>query len=329
MDLRFFTSSKSLLLCIVVLALFPNSSAFAFSGFVEEQSASTVSALIYALLFVITVLLITPVILFYFAALKRISIEKERKALHQAMREKNTGAVYVDRHGKIVYANTMVKNLFKENNDVIGKNIDEYLEFTYSSKLFSKDDGAAISINTKVIKGNSPITLSVGEMLLSGKEEVRLITMCAPSPTSEGLQGYEHLISELEEHKAALQSCEGDIDKVLQLSPVAIGKLNKDHQIISANKSLIKRLKYSEEELKKGNFYKLFSNSKQAELASTQLKEQKLLRDFHVKLIGKNGKEYPGEKVNSCFGSSIAQTNNFSMRNLKHYWKTANPRQQS
>ncbi|MDT0628187.1 PAS domain-containing protein [Alteromonas sp. W364] len=295
MDLRFFTSQKLLSLCILALVLVPDSSAYAFSGFVQEQSASTVSALIYALLFVITVLLITPVIQFYFAALKRVSMEKERKALHQAMREKNTGAVYVDTHGKIVFANTMVKNLFKENNDVIGKNIDEYLEFTYSSKLFSKEDGAPITINTKVIKGNSPITLSVGEMLLSGKEEVRLITMCAPSSSSDSLQGYEHLISELEEYKTALAGAEGDINKILQLSPVGIGKLNKDHQIIGANKSLIKRLKYSEEELKKGNFYKLFSNSKQAELASTQLKEQKLLRDFHVKLVGKNGKEYPGE----------------------------------
>ena len=168
MDLRFFTTQKLLSLCILALALIPSSHAFAFSGFIQEQSASTVSA------------------------------------LHQAMREKNTGAVYVDKHGKIVFANTMVKNLFKENNDVVGKNIDEYLEFTYSSKLFSKEDGAAITINTKVLKGNSHITLSVGEMLLSGKEEVRLITMFAPSSTSDSLEGYDHLISELEEYKTAL-----------------------------------------------------------------------------------------------------------------------------
>ncbi len=275
--------------------LLPNSSAFAFDGFVVEQSPNTTAALIYALLFVITVLLIVPAIQIYIGALKSQRHETERKALHQVMLDKKTGTLYVGNDGKILFANAMVKKLLREDGSLVGKDIDQYLEFTYSSNLFSYEKGSPTFIKTKVTKTNSHITLSVGEMLISGKDDARLINIFAPTSGAENIEAYEDVLSELDEIKASLKDSEADIDKIMLLSPVAIGKLNKDHQIISANKSLVKRLKYSEDELKKGNIYKLFCNAKQAELASTQLKEQKLLRDFHVKLIGKNGKEYPGE----------------------------------
>ncbi|MBF7072298.1 PAS domain-containing protein [Glaciecola sp. MH2013] len=294
MDVRFFKLHKLLSLAFLVCVLFPNT-ALAFTGFVKEGSPGTVAALIYALLFVITVLLIIPVVQFYFAALKGESVDKELKALNQYMLDKDTGAIYLDTKGKIVFANKLVKKLLNQERDVVGKKLDTFLELTYSPKLFTSDGKKPTIINTKVVKGDSHIVLSVGEKLIFGKENVRLVTMIIPSESADGSQGFEHLIKELDEVKGALNSSVQDMETVMHLSPVAIGKLNKKHQIISANKSLIKRLKYSEAELKKGNIYKLFSNSKQAELASNQLKEQKLLRDFHVKLVGKNGKEYPGE----------------------------------
>ena len=295
MDFSSFTSHKLFSLCSIALMLLPNSSAFAFDGFVVEQSPNTTAALIYALLFVITVLLIVPAIQIYIGALKSQRHETERKALHQVMLYKKTGTLYVGNDGKILFANAMVKKLLREDGSLVGKDIDQYLEFTYSSNLFSYEEGSPTFIKTKVTKTNSHITLSVGEMLISGKDDARLINIFAPTSGAENTEAYEDVLSELDELKASLKDSEADIDKIMLLSPVAIGKLNKDHQIISANKSLVKRLKYSEDELKKGNIYKLFCNAKQAELASTQLKEQKLLRDFHVKLIGKNGKEYPGE----------------------------------
>jgi PAS domain-containing protein len=295
MDLRFFRSLSFYSLYLLALYVTPTSTAFAVSGFIEDQSTGTVAALVYALLFVITVLLITPVVQFYFSTLKQVSADKERHALHKMMIENKTGAVYVNSAGKILFANSMVKTLLKENNDIINRNLDAFLEFTYTPKLFKSEDGKPVVINTKVTKTEARIILTVGESLLVDKEEVRLVSLFIPTANSENAQGFEHLLTECEELTSSLKATKEDIDRVMLLSPVAIGRLNKDHQIISANKSLIKRLKYSEEELKKGNIYKLFSNSKQAELASEQLKEQKLLRDFHAKLIGKNGKDYPGE----------------------------------
>jgi epidermal growth factor receptor substrate 15 len=304
MDFSSFTSRKLFSLYTLALMLLPISSAFAFDGFVVEQSPNTTAALIYALLFVITVLLIVPAIQIYFGALKGQRHETERKAMHQVMLDKKTGTLYVGNDGKVLFADAMVKKLLREDDSLVGKDIDQYLEFTYSSNLFSYEKGSPTFIKTKVTKTNSHITLSVGEMLISGKDEARLINIFAPTSGAESTEAYEDVLNELDEIKASLKASEADIDKIMLLSPVAIGKLNKDHQIISANKSLIKRLKYSEDELKKGNFYKLFSNTKQAELASTQLKEQNLLRDFHVKLIGKNGKEYPGEITIDPIGQS-------------------------
>jgi epidermal growth factor receptor substrate 15 len=295
MDFSLFTSHKFSPLCTLALVLLPNSSAFAFDSFFEQQSTNTMAALVYALLFVITVLLIVPVVQIYFGALKGQRHETERKALHQVMLDKKTGTLYVGTDGKILFANHKVNNLLREDDSLVGKNIDQYLEFTYSPNLFIYEKGNPTFIKTKVTKTNSHITLCVGEMLKSGNDDARLINIFAPTSGAESTEAYEGVLSELDEIKASLKASEADIDKIMLLSPVAIGKLNKDHQIISANKSLIKRLKYSEDELKKGNIYKLFSNAKQAELASTQLNEQRLLRDFHVKLIGKNGKEYPGE----------------------------------
>ncbi|WP_371195914.1 PAS domain-containing protein [Glaciecola sp. SC05] len=81
----------------------------------------------------------------------------------------------------------------------------------------------------------------------------------------------------------------------LKLAPVAIATINADDEILSANRVMLERLQYTEKELKKGNIYKLFSDPAEAGTTAKQLNKTGRLRDFHVKLKGKDGKIYPGE----------------------------------
>ncbi|MFC4698570.1 PAS domain S-box protein [Glaciecola siphonariae] len=83
--------------------------------------------------------------------------------------------------------------------------------------------------------------------------------------------------------------------RFLELAPVAIATINDNDEIISANKVMLDRLKYTEKELKKGNIYKLFSDPTEAGTAAKYLNKEGKLRDFHVRLVGKDEKIYPGE----------------------------------
>jgi epidermal growth factor receptor substrate 15 len=93
----------------------------------------------------------------------------------------------------------------------------------------------------------------------------------------------------------ALEKEQQRMTTMLDLAPVAIATINQDEQIVSANKAMLERLKYTEKELKKGNIYKLFSEPAEAGTTAKQLNKKGKLQDFHVKLKGKDGKIYPGE----------------------------------
>ncbi|WP_395340231.1 PAS domain-containing protein [Ningiella sp. W23] len=84
-------------------------------------------------------------------------------------------------------------------------------------------------------------------------------------------------------------------EQLLSLSPSAVGLIDKDHNIISANEAMLKRFKYGERELTKGNIYSLFMNTEEATKVNNSLKEHGRVSDFHCIFKGKDGKAYPGE----------------------------------
>jgi epidermal growth factor receptor substrate 15 len=110
-----------------------------------------------------------------------------------------------------------------------------------------------------------------------------------------GVVGILQDISELHDVKSGLEQEQSRMQNLLNLAPVAIATINNEDQIVSANNVMLERLQYSEKDLKKGNFYQLFSDPAQAGSAAKHLNQSGRLRDFHASLKGKDNKLHPSE----------------------------------
>ena len=112
---------------------------------------------------------------------------------------------------------------------------------------------------------------------------------------SVGMVGVLSDVTELTKTKKALEQEQAQRAKMLDLAPVAIATINANDEIISANKVMSERLKFSDKEFKKHSFYHLFSDPVEASRAAKHINSSGQLRDFHAKLKGKDSKLHPSE----------------------------------
>lgn len=140
-----------------------------------------------------------------------------------------------------------------------------------------------LQINSELIEEQEHV-VQIGNALKQEKERLaETLIMLDEERTSR--TEYEELLAEEKQR----------MTRFLELAPVAIATINANDQITSANRVMLERLKYTEKELKKGNIYKLFSDPAEAGTTAKQLNKKGYLRDFHVKLRGKDGNLYAGE----------------------------------
>jgi epidermal growth factor receptor substrate 15 len=112
---------------------------------------------------------------------------------------------------------------------------------------------------------------------------------------SKGMVGIITDVSEIQAAKEAVQHQQNQLDNMLNLAPVAIATIDKDDRIISANSVMSQRLGFSDSELKRQDFYQLFSEPTAAGKAAKKLHQTGHLRDFDAQLIGKDNKLHPSE----------------------------------
>ncbi len=102
-------------------------------------------------------------------------------------------------------------------------------------------------------------------------------------------------VTEVIESKTQLKSEREQLENMLNLAPVAIATIDAEDRVITANHNMLHRLQYSENELKHGNFYQLFSDPAEAGKAAKKLNQTGKLRDFHARLKGKDNQLHPSE----------------------------------
>ncbi len=113
--------------------------------------------------------------------------------------------------------------------------------------------------------------------------------------SSIGVIGIMQDQSELKNSQKALIEQQEQLDNMLNLAPVAIATIDKEDKIISANNVMSRRLGFSDQELRKQDFYHLFSEPEQAGKAAKKIHQTGHLRDFHALLKGKTKKLHPSE----------------------------------
>ena len=113
--------------------------------------------------------------------------------------------------------------------------------------------------------------------------------------SSIGMIGILQDLSALKQSEQALIEQKLQLENMLNLAPVAIATIDKDDRIINANSVMSRRLGFSDQELKKQDFYHLFNEPEQAGKAAKQIHQTGHLRDFHASLKGKSKKLHPSE----------------------------------
>jgi epidermal growth factor receptor substrate 15 len=156
-------------------------------------------------------------------------------------------------------------------------------DITQTRKELRQERGR-VATTTKELKAEQERIVGINRALSKEKEQLAL--------TNQDLQREQERYAQTSRE---LQQEQERMTRLLELSPVAIATIDSDDQIVSANTVMLERLKYNEKELKKGNIYKLFSEPSEAGTAAKQLNKTGRLRDFHVRLKGKDGRIYPGE----------------------------------
>ncbi|MFC4699696.1 PAS domain-containing protein [Glaciecola siphonariae] len=330
---------------------------FAFSDYVREQGPEHIATLLYFLFGVLTLLLIMPLVQFYFAELRAQANKQEREQNERVLDAIKTGVVHVNVSGVVTYANEAAARLLNKDkksqllSSKLADNFTKDGKAAVNKALGSKKSGQTVKADVATSKSasstsnNKALVVEFGEsfeqddtttriIFLNGegvftlesldvKHNEVLVAKQAPSPTpvvpqaaavkeaskakpeqaapakmndkeSKNVSGVASAENS-EELSRALAQAQAYIKKLLELSPVAIGTINADHQILSANRLMTERLKFTEKELKKGNIYKLFSNPEEAGTTAKHLNKRGELKDFHVKLKGADGKNYPGE----------------------------------
>lgn len=111
----------------------------------------------------------------------------------------------------------------------------------------------------------------------------------------KGMVGMLQDVTEVQTAKDALQQQQRQLESMLNLAPVAIATIDKDDRIISANSVMSRRLGFSDSELKRQDFYQLFSEPTAAGKAAKKLHQTGHLRDYHAQLKGKDHKLHPSE----------------------------------
>lgn len=113
--------------------------------------------------------------------------------------------------------------------------------------------------------------------------------------TSRGMIGIIQDTTELQAAKDAALQQQNQLDSMLNLAPVAIATIDAEDRIISANNVMSRRLGFSDSELKRQDFYQLFSEPGEAGKAAKKLHQTGHLRDYHAQLKGKDNKLHPSE----------------------------------
>nr|WP_168711051.1 PAS domain-containing protein [Ningiella ruwaisensis] len=311
MDLRIFKYNFALRIFTLVTLIFTSSKSFAVSDFLSSQSPQFLMSLVYVLIGMMLILLAVPIALIYFNAAKVKKHEQERNEHCRILDLFNTGAIYVDNDGKVIYSNRTANKLFGQSaqgmyNHYFANFIDKDSVDNVKKGLFSKPS----FIDAKIKNNEKVISIYFGESLQLGKHSSRILTiretdslnlMEANSASSAPQDAAMNQTPATQDVNIGLDELANkQINDLLTLSPVAIGTLNGDHEITSANPVMIERLKYDEKELKKGNIYKLFFDPEEAGTTAKHLNTRQELNDFHVKLKGKDGKVYPGELTVKC-----------------------------
>jgi epidermal growth factor receptor substrate 15 len=161
--------------------------------------------------------------------------------------------------------------------------IQDISDITQTRKELRQERGRVANTN-KELKAEQERIVAINKVLSKEQEQLALTS----KDLKQEQERYAHTSRELQQEQERMT-------RLLELSPVAIATIDSDDQIISANSVMLERLKYNEKELKKGNIYKLFSEPGEAGTAAKHLNKTGRLRDFHVRLKGKDGKIYPGE----------------------------------
>lgn len=113
--------------------------------------------------------------------------------------------------------------------------------------------------------------------------------------TSNCMVGVIKDVTEITRMQNDVEKQRAQLDKMLNLAPVAIATIDGSDKIISANSVMTRRLGYSDSDLKRTDFYELFNEAGEAGKAAKRIHQSGHLRDFHAQLKGKDKKLHPSE----------------------------------
>lgn len=277
----------------------------AFSQFVEAQSPQNVAALIYGLLGLMAILFVTPLLQFYFAAVREVNQQLALTEQTRVLDTANTGIVYVAQNGTINFANeTAINQLGKARSHLINQifvdQVSKEFIVDVQRALTSEDSQTKVQVQL----GQLPFTLEFGAWLKHGNQPYRIVTLNPNvSATMDTLTktNMDKLLNQLSQTQGALEIAEKRLQQLIDFAPIGIGKIDNNHQILSANQCLIQRLKYNEDELKKGNIYKLFNDPEAASLSAKRLQKHKKLHHAYVELTTRDGDSAPTELTVDLF----------------------------
>ncbi len=321
MEFGAYISKFALRSSLLFLLFSTHADAFSLTDYLDGQNAGQIANLFYFLFGVLTLLLIMPILQFYFAELRSNRFHQETQQFQGVLDSFFAGIMYVDSLGKVSYVNPVaIKHLGRSKSDILNSSF---------MSNFKKSDSAAIkkglvakgdkhSVNSSNDK--SQFVIHFGKSIVFEEKTLRVVTIVpahddsleltqiaaasttgdagdsAPQQNTEANdERFLALQKEFEASQTVLTQTEQKLSDLLDFAPVAIATVNSEHKVIRANKAMQARLKYTEKELKKGTIYNFFSEPAEAGIAAKSLKEKGYLHDFHAKLKGKDGNIYPGE----------------------------------
>ncbi|MCC2618117.1 PAS domain S-box protein [Aestuariibacter halophilus] len=222
------------------------------------------------------------------------TLERHKQVIQQRMRGVlhaiNTACYLVDENTTVVDVNPAFDRLFGTNAMALrGQPVDsiEALPEAILALHQGSDLMAASS-------GPKEITVT-----LADQQEHILSQRLLPLKSAEGQRvGSIVMIEDVTEKRAQEAAMEAERQRfthILDMAPLAIALIDKDDHIIQANQVTTERLGLSEQELQSVSFYDLFNDGHNAARAAKQLQQDGQLRNYAVKLKGKDGHLFPSE----------------------------------
>jgi epidermal growth factor receptor substrate 15 len=217
----------------------------------------------------------------------------------QAVLNASSHPIYgLDEHGNLLWSNTAFNMLFRQYApDAETKNLFELDFFPDELKKLHQSSAGLSGRSYDMTFSLAGSDDQQGNGIKHFKAAVsfyRNKTRLAEQST-RGIVGILNDITEIQLAKDALMQQQNQLDSMLNLAPVAIATIDADDRIISANSVMLRRLGFSDSELKRQDFYQLFNEPSAAGKAAKKLHQTGHLRDYQAQLKGKDNKLHPSE----------------------------------